>query len=950
MNTVTNNCDPCSANCLACSDGLGSSCTLCGNGKKLENSVCKDSCTAMFYESSNGVCSSCDSSCASCSGPSPSQCLSCPTGTLLKDGVCMDSCGLNFFRQGSDCVACDPTCLTCSAVGSSNCLSCDSGRFFKSNVCLEDCGPTFFSNPSSNNCDACTENCQVCNGQFCTECSSTTNLEQGVCRADGCSSNFFMGPDQTCLPCHFTCATCTAAASFNCLTCRPDRIFHQESCPKECPAPYYRPEVDSKVCAKCPDLNVVFEEKCVSECPIGYVETKDRGCVRCGKLQVWFRKKCWNFCPPREQITKTDPVYPLASECNKQCALGFYHDKETEECLKCPEECSTCEVGKDSEPVCTTRKLQILYKDYKPLDQILEVKFQNKISEDNIDSLVFTLEDRPIPVKSIRIENEYKLVARLVLKETEVNHKILKINMLKGLVISSQDKTETYINFPIELKTRFYITGYEGQIESSEMPMMAATAGIGAARLGSDPSSSFKLQKMMQSLRFLGLVNVELPLIVSSFTKTLDPSKSNIFSFVVDVNEEAYNCNLPQKIRDNKLSCIGLNNTSMEVSILFFLFLLKLVIGIPTFLIELYLSSKIKKSKNEKMSVKQLPLILRAVYLVSGKLNSIITLSLIIPLANSLSFKLLIGNWNLIYSLHTLQAFNIISLIIFVFILMYNVAFLLLSSYFAYYLYKQNKLGNGTVKKGELEDKQENKKKNTLVSIFSVMFNLSRTKNIFYAFFLTVEDLLLSIVLIFGQSVPLVQISVLWMLYWIKLGFMIGMRPLRTLKHNILEILNTAFQIIIVTLFGGIYFLQNTITEKQKTVFIGIPILVALVLIVIINHIIELFYVLYTTYWKIRNYFNKKGKNSNKIKDKNLNESQIGINDSKPKVDPKQISKLPPLRTNDQMLNKKSSFKGLNRRSRNSNRLRSKKKDFKISEADFENGVFGQMMKQTKKN
>lgn len=346
----------------------------------------------------------------------------------------------------------------------------------------------------------------------------------------------------------------------------------------------------------------------------------------------------------------------------------------------------------------------------------------------------------------------------------------------------------------------------------------------------------------MQSLKFLSLINIQLPSIVTLLTQNLDISKRNIFAFFIDANEEQYGCDLPSKVRLIKLSCIGLNNTSIEITVILLLLLLKLIISIPALIV----GRKKRTEKNIDKGVSQVEgeadssqernkvdIFKKKQGLFSKiieKLDQLLTLSLIIPLANAFTLKLLIGHWVSFYSLHRITTYSALSMSIMVLILLYNAGFLFLALYFVHYHHKMSKVK---------DDFKELSKTNTLISIFDVLCSLSRTRNVVYSIFITIQDLILSLVFVLGQIAPFLQISVALLLYLTEICLLFSLTPLKSLKENILGIINTTSHFIIVSIFLCIFVYDSKVTAKEKSLYFGIPILGVMIASIVINFAIE---------------------------------------------------------------------------------------------------------------
>lgn len=330
--------------------------------------------------------------------------------------------------------------------------------------------------------------------------------------------------------------------------------------------------------------------------------------------------------------------------------------------------------------------------------------------------------------------------------------------------------------------------------------------------------------KLMQSLKFLSLINVHIPVIVTSFTQNLDIASRNIISLFLDTNEDQYGCDLPLKVELINLSCIGLNNTSIELSLILFLLIFKLMISLIALIMKWKNESKNKvKIVNDNENKGYFQNLIE-------KMNDIFALSLIILLANQLNFKLLIGNWVSLYSLHKIGIYSIISLLMLPLLLIYNLGFLILAIYTL-----------------SLENVSENRKKkiskqNIFTMTLDALCTFSKTQNISYSIFMTIKDISMSFTLIFGQNLPLLQLIISLFFFTLQISLIIYLKPQKNLKSNILELINTSFQLLIIIFFGLIYFSEYKMTPKNISTYYGLPILILLVSLFLINSLVEVFF------------------------------------------------------------------------------------------------------------
>lgn len=102
----------------------------------------------------------------------------------------------------------------------------------------------------------------------------------------------------------------------------------------------------------------------------------------------------------------------------------------------------------------------------------------------------------------------------------------------------SQDLDDSFKNFPIKKKINFYTSQYFNYFGSktSSSTVQITIIAAGAVTFVTSPTSALSMYKIIQSLKYLGLINIELPSIVTSFSNNMDVTSRNIFSFVKDTN------------------------------------------------------------------------------------------------------------------------------------------------------------------------------------------------------------------------------------------------------------------------------------------------------------------------------------------------------------------------------------------------------------------------------
>lgn len=141
---------------------------------------------------------------------------------------------------------------------------------------------------------------------------------------------------------------------------------------------------------------------------------------------------------------------------------------------------------------------------------------------------------------------------------------------------------------------------------------------------------------------------------------------------------------------------------------------------------------------------------------------------------------------------------------------------------------------------------------------------------------MTIRDLLMSLILVFGQNLPLLQLITTFIFFTIQTALIMYLKPLKSKKSNIIEFINTTFQLIIVTILGLIIFSENKMTSKNISLYYGLPIFILLVTLFLINYFVEVFFSLKFIIKKII----KITKNLSK-KTKKAKKSKIKINQNK---------------------------------------------------------------------
>lgn len=306
LNPTTKQCNQCPVNCALCSNEYD--CEVCDQGFELDETMAwcvlsSAQCPLGCQEcTSDGVCSRCQTGYFF----EMDRCQEC----IANCDVCLDAtscftCSENFLIQPDDtCVSaeqplnCMQNCKTCA--NNSSCNQCNDGYFFDN---------------TTNICSACEQGCQVCADK--TICFTCLN---------GFSPTF--GGN-----CHNMTGVVSGPNIFN------------RNCTENC----LRCDGNNQACLTCEAMyNLTDDGKCLSNnmpCPTA-------NCIEC-------QNETCSYCDDGFFLDSTSECLscqPSCSACTSDftcisCEDGFYLDDDTEACLSCGFNCSTCY---DHPDVCTS--------------------------------------------------------------------------------------------------------------------------------------------------------------------------------------------------------------------------------------------------------------------------------------------------------------------------------------------------------------------------------------------------------------------------------------------------------------------------------------------------------------------------------------------------------------------------------------------------------------------
>ncbi|KAL4446915.1 hypothetical protein ABPG74_014887 [Tetrahymena malaccensis] len=388
-----NGCSGASQNCIACQPNYTSS----TNGKTVPF-FCIQSCDdGFYYQQSNTTnqCQPCSNNCVSCTtNPGCDRCSSTSYRQLNLLGVyeCVQQCQDGKYADQIllQCLPCDPSCATCFGPNSYSCNTCNA-TYYKvgSYQCVKSkCGDGILTveteqcdDGNNLNNDGCSSTCQIEPGWKCCiandpnpsnwMCSSYNSQTQGNYNQllnliyykskcfTVCGDGFRVGPQQggteqcdvgpSSAPitgCDSNCQiengysctggsptasdVCTYLCSDNCITCQTNYLSNQQL---------------TGTCIQCPQGLYAYQNQCLDKCPSNYFNDNTSGqgfCVQsCPSNSFINGLNCVTQCGPNQFINN--------NLCFDQCNQGTYQSKDpiTNEitCQICHFSCLACSAG-----------------------------------------------------------------------------------------------------------------------------------------------------------------------------------------------------------------------------------------------------------------------------------------------------------------------------------------------------------------------------------------------------------------------------------------------------------------------------------------------------------------------------------------------------------------------------------------------------------------------------
>lgn len=232
----------------------------------------------------------------------------------------MHTCPDGFYGNNSNnnnnkrlCISCSENCLKCN--DDINCNFCKTDTLLHEGKCFDKCPLYFYK--FDQKCERCQENC--------ISCFNTTQCEK-------CEENYILNQiTQSCLKC--------SDDNINCLSCKMNEYFCNNSCVDNCPENYFKYN-QTQTCTLC-NISQANCSKCSSE----------TRCLGCYFPNLLNSSTCINSCLEKEYY---NPINSTCSPCHGNCSKCF--GPESRNCLTCQigrllkgSECIIIETNKDPE-------------------------------------------------------------------------------------------------------------------------------------------------------------------------------------------------------------------------------------------------------------------------------------------------------------------------------------------------------------------------------------------------------------------------------------------------------------------------------------------------------------------------------------------------------------------------------------------------------------------------
>ncbi|KAL4500374.1 hypothetical protein ABPG72_003325 [Tetrahymena utriculariae] len=372
-------CADCTQNCLRCRDS--NICLSCTNNQQLVNFQCQlpNTPPKTYYNQQLQQFLMCANPCSSCQDSV--SCINCYDPTdVLYESQCIHQCPTGYFKQAniltniSQCQQCDKTCLLCKDQQRTSCTICQEGYEYYTNLslCLPQCSSQsnsgLYYDLTKQKCLQCMKNCVKCQNQItCTQCQQGMfyDIQQGQCSncMDGCNICSDINNCQQCqvgtVYVNQQCQKICTVKDLNCLRCDPitnlcvkcssdQPVQSNGFCPVICNLQNCQRCSSSTQCGECDDdYYLDINQQCQFKyCQIPFCQQCNFSkyipyCTKCQKVYLLTEdgtcssKQCPQFGQQCQQC--------LNDQSCKTCVNGFYFSKEYNQCLSCPDKCSSCD-------------------------------------------------------------------------------------------------------------------------------------------------------------------------------------------------------------------------------------------------------------------------------------------------------------------------------------------------------------------------------------------------------------------------------------------------------------------------------------------------------------------------------------------------------------------------------------------------------------------------------
>ena len=364
MVSINGVCESCEVNCEECDSRNKKDCLKCNKNTILYVGDCVEKCPEGFVKSKEKpeICTSCPDNCSICCSKVPTNCKICDTGFYLnKDNQCVKDCGDKYTPSASKCAPCTVTeCKTCVSLDN-KCEKCTGDNILS--LLRDNCIPScplgeYDFNGQCQKCQGCPD-CQKDTGK-CNSCYNGYFLtSEGTCKQDCVDGQVRIGDN--CNSCNDSagCKACQSEDLSSCITCYDTHFIYNNKCYEDCPAGTYPSITNSKKeckncksncgvcindtsCNKCNDNFVYQAPDCLDKCNPGYVSINSI-CKECGDSQRCQQCDSKN----KDQCIVCKKGYiEKSGVCVDDCKEGFFIKDNGEmgkTCVKCNENCSTCE-------------------------------------------------------------------------------------------------------------------------------------------------------------------------------------------------------------------------------------------------------------------------------------------------------------------------------------------------------------------------------------------------------------------------------------------------------------------------------------------------------------------------------------------------------------------------------------------------------------------------------